>query len=190
MPASLRSHTVPASVVAAVALLLASANVAGAQASRLVVMPVSPGVTAVPADSLTVGRRYRVTLAKLPDRIGPQFPQERYLTGELVAMHGDSLSLRPHPLTSSVMVPIAAVDRLEASRGVSRAGSAFENAIGGAIVGALGGWSLYEHGMPGANFATRGRAIGTGAAYVASIGFLTGLVFPTERWKRVGVPGR
>jgi hypothetical protein len=174
------------------ATLLAAAGgprQAGAQSvSRL--MPTATLTTGPTADSLVAGARYRITLPKLPDRIGPQFREERWLTGELVAVRGDSLVLRPHPLTTGVAVPFVAIDRLERSRGVSRAGSAIEGAIGGAILGALAGFTLYDHGLDGPNFATRGRSVGTVAAYAGSIGLLTGILFPTERWRRVDAPGR
>lgn len=141
-------------------------------------------------DSLQVGARYRVTLAKLPDRIGPQLPQERWLMGELTAQRGDSLVLRPHPLTGTVAVPLSAVDRLEISRGVSRGTSAAENTIGWGLLGALWSWELYHVGLRGTNFDKPWHAVGTGAAIGAGTGLLTGILFPTERWRRVRKPVR
>ena len=138
--------------------------------------------------ALQVGARYRVTLVKFPDRVGPQLPTDRWLAGELVERRGDTLVLRPHPAIGSVPVPAAAIDRLEISRGVSRATSAFENALGGAIVGGAWGYLLYDSGLRGTNFNKPWQAVGIGAATGAVGGLISGLIFPTERWRRVEKP--
>jgi hypothetical protein len=156
----------------AIAGLLASADAARGQRS----------------DSLLTGVRYRVTLPEFPNRPGHQPREERHLAGELVARRADSLVLRPHPLTGEVAVPLAAVTRLERSRGVSRAASAIEGAIGGAFVSGLAGWGLYERDLRGPGYNTRGQAIGTSAAIGAATGLLVGLLFPMEKWRRVDVP--
>jgi hypothetical protein len=139
-------------------------------------------------DSLQVGVRYRVTLPKFADRPGPQFPQSRWLAGELVGRHGDTLEIRPHPTTGTVAVPIVAIDRLERSRGVSRAASAFEGAVGGALIGALFGNVAYGIDPGRSDFDSRWEATWTSAAFTAGAGLLAGLLFPAERWKRVDKP--
>lgn len=139
-------------------------------------------------DSLQVGVRYRVTLPEFAGRPGPQFRQSRWLTGELVGRHADSLVLRPHPTTGTVSVPLASVDRLERSRGVSRATSAFEGAVGGALAGALFGAIAYGIDSRDSEFNSRWEAIGTSAAFTAGVGLVVGLLFPSERWKRVDTP--
>jgi hypothetical protein len=154
------------------AALLASAPVAWAQQG----------------DSLQLGARYRVRLPRLPDVDGPQFPNARLLTGALVARHGDSLVLQPHPSTGSVAVPLSSVERLEKSRGVSRAASAVEGAVGGAVVGAVFGLLLYELDVRGSGYDTRWQSVGTTAGNAAIGGFAAGLLFPGERWKRVDKP--
>ena len=164
----------PTKSVMTVALLCLVTAADGAQGQR--------------SDSLVIGVRYRVTLPGFPARPGPQAHQERWLSGELVARRADSLVLRPHPQTGEVAIPISAVERLERSRGVSRFTSGVEGAIGGALVSAVLGWNLYEHKLRGPGFNTRGQAIGTSAAVGGGLGLLAGLLFPTERWKRVDVP--
>ena len=148
----------------------------------------APSIAAQRGDSLQVGARYRVTLAKLPDRIGPQLRPERWLMGELTARRGDSLVLRPHPLSGTVAVPLSAVDGLEISRGVSRGASAAENTVGGGLLGALWGWTLYDSGLRGRNFDKPWHAVGTGAAIGAGAGLIGGILFPTERWRHVRKP--
>jgi hypothetical protein len=139
-------------------------------------------------DALQVGARYRVTLVKFPDRAGPQLPPDRWLAGELVERRADTLVLRPHPTTGSVPVPATAIDRLEISRGVSRATSAFENAFGGAVGGGIAGYFLYDSGLRGTNFHKPWQAVGISAATGAVGGLISGLLFPVERWRRVGKP--
>jgi hypothetical protein len=139
-------------------------------------------------DALQVGARYRVTLVKFPDRIGTQMPADRWLAGELVERRADTLVLRPHPATGSVAVPATAIDRLERSRGVSRATSAFENALGGAVAGGIGGYFLYDSGLRGINFNKPWQAVGISAATGAIGGLIGGLLFPVERWRRVDKP--
>jgi hypothetical protein len=85
-------------------------------------------------------------------------------------------------------VPLSAVERIEVSLGVSRAASGFEGAVGGAFLGALTGWTLYNAGLPGANFRTRGRAVRTSAAFGAGFGLLGGMTFPRERWRPMPLP--
>jgi hypothetical protein len=139
-------------------------------------------------DTLQVGARYRITLPEFPDRPGPQFPQSRWLAGEFVAYRADSILVRPHPTTGAVAVPLGAIDRLERSRGVSRAASGFEGAVGGALVGALVGWLVYEVGARTMGDDTRWEAIGSTAAWSAAGGLAAGVLFPTERWKRISKP--
>jgi hypothetical protein len=149
---------------------------------------VSAAASAQRNDGLQVGARYRVTLVKFPDRVGPQLPADRWLAGELTERRADTLMLRPHPATGSVAVPATAIDRLEVSRGVSRATSAFENALGGAIAGGIAGYFLYDSGLRGINFHKPWQAVGISAATGAAGGLIGGLLFPVERWRRVERP--
>ena len=159
------------------ALLMAGALLASAATAR-----------AQQAEALQVGARYRVRLPKLPEVDGPQFPNGRLLAGALVEQRGDSLVLRPHPTTGSVAVPLSSVERLEKSRGISRVASAVEGAVGAAVAGALFGLLLYELDVRGSGYNTRWQAVGTSAGNAAIGGFAVGLLFPSERWKRVDKP--
>ena len=83
-------------------------------------------------------------------------------------------------------IPAGSIRRLDVSRGTSRVASAFERAIGGAIVGAIGAalendpgsteWPAYSRDW---------RAAEEGAKWGAAFGAVVGFVFPTERWRRV-----
>ncbi|MFL5605790.1 MAG: hypothetical protein ACJ8AD_05030 [Gemmatimonadaceae bacterium] len=156
--------------------------------STMMLGVVTPPALAQRDDALRVGARYRVTLVKFPERVGPQLPMDRWLAGELVERRVDTLVLRPHPATGLVPVPVAAIDRLEVSRGVSRGVSAFENAFGGAVAGGLTGLFLYRSGLRGTNFQKPWQAVGISAASGAAGGLISGLLFPTERWRRVDKP--
>ena len=148
----------------------------------------APSTHAQEGDSLATGVRYRITLPKLSTLSGPQFPGTRWLTGELTERRGDSLVVRPHPTASTVSVPLASVDRLERSQGVSRLASGVEGAVVGAIFGVAVGSILYELGVRESGFRTWGQAVGTMAAHAGGGGLVTGLVLPSERWKRIRVP--
>ena len=148
----------------------------------------APAARGQEGDSLRLGMRYRVTLPKLADVDGPQFPSTRMLMGQLVARRADSLVLRPHPTTGTVAVPLVAVSRLERSRGVSRVVSGVEGAVGGAIACVILGLFLYELDVRGSGFNTRWQAVGTMAANSAAGGLIVGALFPSERWRRVPTP--
>ena len=139
-------------------------------------------------DSLQVGARYRITLPEFADRPWPQFPPSRWLAGALVEQRRDTLLLQPHPSTGVIAVPFTSIDRLERSRGVSRVASGFEGAVGGALLGAVMGSLVYDIGVRGTNFNTRWQAVGIMAANAAGGGLVAGVLFPTERWKRVATP--
>jgi hypothetical protein len=149
---------------------------------------VAPAARAQEGEALQLGARYRVRLPKVPDMDGPQFPNGRLLAGALVEQRGDSLILRPHPTTGSVAVPLSSVERLEKSRGISRIASAVEGAVGAAVAGALFGLVLYELDVRGSGYNTAWQAVGTSAGNAAIGGFAVGLLFPSERWKRVDKP--
>lgn len=139
-------------------------------------------------DTLEVGARYRITLPEFADRPGPQPSPTRWLTGTLVERRGDSLVVRPHPTTGAVAVPVSSIHRLERSRGVSRAASAVEGAVGGGLAGLILGNVVYELGLRAPGFNTRWQSMGTMAAHAGGAGLLTGALLPSERWKRIANP--
>lgn len=139
-------------------------------------------------DTLQVGVRYRITLPDFPDRPDPQLAPSRWLTGTFVGRRGDSVLVQPHPTTGVVAVPLASIDRLERSRGISRLGGALENGIAGAAFGALFAAVFYDRYVHSNGFETRGRAAGTVAAYVGGSAFIASALFPTERWRRIAKP--
>ena len=135
---------------------------------------------------VAVGARVMLTLPDPgPHRFGVR-PPERWLVGELVAVTADTLAVRPHPLLEPVRVPRSILRRLHVSRGApSRWRSAASGAVGGALVGLLWGHGLYDIGLRGRRVESQAQARATGAMFGAPTMAFLGVLFPTERWRRV-----
>jgi hypothetical protein len=116
-----------------------------------------------------------------------QGPYRRQILRGTVDSVGEStLHLRIAGGAGSLVVPRAAVRRLDVSRGVSRGASMFERAVGGAIGGAIGYALLNDPRRSGGpHYRTDWRAAGVGAAWGAGVSAVVGLTFPYERWRRV-----
>ena len=145
----------------------------------------STAATAQFPDRIQPGVRVRVWL---PDSLSQEnTPWRRQLLRATVSgVENDVLRLTVPGTMGSVAVPRGAIRRLDVSRGQSRVASAFERAFGFAVVGAI---SAALHNDPdGRKWPAHDsywRAAGEGAAWGAGVGALVGLVFPTERWRRV-----
>ena len=138
-----------------------------------------------PAD-VRVGSRVRVWVPE-PYR-QPDGPVRRQLLrGTVASVEPEMLQLSVPGATGTLSIARASVRRLELSRGApSRPASAVERAVGGAI----GGAALYAvlndpRRSGGPHYRTDWRAAGVGAAWGAGLGALTGLLWPSERWRRL-----
>ncbi len=150
-------------------------------------------VSAVPAaaqfpERIQPGVRVRVWLpeAQLQQEDSPWRRQRlRATVGDVV---NDTLRLVVPGASGSLSVARADIQRLDISRGTSRAASAFERAVGFAIAGAI---SAAIENDPGSsewpNYRTSWRAAGEGAKWGAAFGAVLGFVLPTERWRRVSL---
>ena len=109
------------------------------------------------------------------------------LRGTVASLTGDSLYLSVPGTAGTLAVARQSMLRLDVSRGrPSRAASALERAVGGAIVGAIStalnnnpkndDWPHYSRDW---------RAAEEGAKWGAAFGAVLGFALPTERWHRV-----
>ena len=115
--------------------------------------------------------------------------RRQLLRGSVESVRSDTLLLSIAGTAGSVAIPRVTMRRLEISRGRSRAASAFERAVGGALGGAVSYALLNDpRRRGGPHYRTDWRAAGVGASWGAGIGAVTGLVFPHERWRRVRLP--
>lgn len=105
--------------------------------------------------------------------------------GNVSRIQADTIFLHVPGTTGEVGVPFALVRGVYRSRGVpSRPVSGLRQAFGAAAIGAL--YAGLTYGLDENRSATNRReAIALGAGFGAGVGFLHGLIFPTERWRRV-----
>lgn len=112
--------------------------------------------------------------------------RRQLLRGTVSGGGGDTLRLTVPGTAGTLAVSRADIRRLDVSRGTSRAASAFERAVGLAIVGAI---STALDNDPGGtewpNYRRDWRAAEEGAKWGAAVGAVVGFVFPTERWRRL-----
>ena len=143
--------------------------------------------------------------AQFPDRVQPgvrvrvwlpePHPQDnapwrrQLLRATVSGAANDVLRLTVPGTEGTLAVPRSGIRRLDVSLGRNRAASAFERAVGFAIVGALWTALLNDPGRTDwPSHESDWRAAGEGAIGGAVIGAVIGLAFPTERWRRVRLP--
>ena len=136
-------------------------------------------------DEVRPGMRVRVWLPEA--RRQQQGPQRRQLVrGTVESTDGSVLRLNVSGAAGALSIPRASIIRMDVSRGVNPIASAFENAAGGAIGGAITFALMNDPRRTGGPHYNRDwRAAGVGAAWGASIGGVLGLIFPHEQWRRV-----
>jgi hypothetical protein len=109
------------------------------------------------------------------------------LRGIVESISQDTLRLTVPGAGGTLSVATGSIRRLEMSRGApSRTVSAIEQALGGAMSGAIAlAIANDEYGSDWPHYRSDWRAAGVGAAIGGGAGALIGLLFPTERWRRV-----
>jgi hypothetical protein len=150
----------------------------------LVVVPQLAAAQSFPTE-VQPGARVRVWLPE-PVRQGQAPERRQLLRGNVESVDRGVMRLSVPGSMGSLTIPRSAVRRLDVSRGVSRAASVAERAVGGAISGAILYALLNDPKRTGGpHYRTDWRAAGVGAAWGGGIGAVIGFVFPFERWDRV-----
>jgi hypothetical protein len=153
-------------------------------AASLVLAAGQPLVAQFPTD-VAVGSRVRVVVA---DSVRQQWaPSTQWLRGDVAALSRDTLYLRLPNTEASVPIRHGAIRRLDRSLGVpSRLESGLRSAIGLAFWGAISLGVVRATDDGGSVNTNRfWDKVGEGAAWGASVGFVLGTIFPTERWRRI-----
>jgi len=131
------------------------------------------------------GTRVRVWLPE-PVRQEQDLNHRQFVRGTVESVDAATLRLRVPGAANALVIPRASVRRLDVSRGVSRAASMIERAVGGAIGGAVIMALMNDPKRTGGpHYRTDWRAAGVGAAWGAGIAGTVGLIIPYERWRRV-----
>jgi hypothetical protein len=137
-------------------------------------------------ERVAVGARVRVWVPEPWLQDGGPWKRQQ-LRGTVTAVGSDTLQLSIPGTEGTIAVARGSIKRLEISRGrPSRVASAFERAVGGAIVGAAA--TAIQNDPDNdewPNYSSDWRAAGQGAIYGAAFGAAIGIIFPTERWRRV-----
>ena len=154
-------------------------------AAALLVMGTVPASAQFP-ERVQPGVRVRVWLpeAQLQQEDSPWHRQRLRATVTDVA--NDTLRLVVPGAAGNLVVARANIRQLDISKGTSRAASAFERALGFAVVGAIS--AAIENDPDSSewpNYGSNWRAAGEGAMWGAAFGAVIGFTFPTERWRRV-----
>lgn len=140
-------------------------------------------------DHVQSGARVRVWVPEpYTQEQGPWRRQQ--LRGTIADVVGDTIRLSVPGTDGTLAVPRASIRRLDVSRGKpSRAATAFERAVGFAIVGAI---SVALDNDPNSSewpkYRRDWRAAEEGAKWGAALGAVVGFAWPTERWRRVRLP--
>lgn len=109
------------------------------------------------------------------------------LRGTVASVTPDTLHLSVPGTVGTLAFARQSIMRIDVSRGrPSRAASAFERAISGAIVGAISAAITNDpYGSKRPNYSRDWRAAEEGAKWGAVAGAVIGFTLPTERWRRV-----
>jgi hypothetical protein len=144
----------------------------------------SAGAAQFPSD-VRPGTRVRVWIPEAARQAeGPN--KRQLLRGEVDAVSGETLRLRIPGSSGAIAIPRTTIRRLDVSRGVSRAASMAERAVGVAIASAITFGIMNDpDNSSGPNFRTDWEAAGVGAAVGAGFGAVIGLIWPHERWRKV-----
>ena len=154
----------------------------------VILLVLMPGITSAQGSGvLQPGARVRVWLpeAWAQENHGPW--RHQLLRGTVASLTADSLHVTVPGTDGMLSVPRSSIRRLEVSRGrPSRGATAFERAIGGAVVGAItAALNNDPDGKRWPHYSRDWRAAEEGAKWGAAVGATIGFIFPTERWRRV-----
>ncbi len=136
-------------------------------------------------ETVRIGSRVRVWLPEdLRQEQGPWHRQQ--LRGTVVSAGTDTLRISVPGAEGTLAVGRHSIRRLEVSRGQSRAASALERAVVGAVVGAISiALDNDPRGSKWPHYSRDWRAAEEGAKWGAAFGAVIGFALPTERWRRV-----
>ena len=141
------------------------------------------------SDRVEPGMRVRVWVPEpWPQRDNAPW-RRQLLRGTVASATADTLRLAVPGTEGTLSVARSSIKRLDVSRGEpSRVASAFERAIGGAIVGAISvALDNDPNGTRWPHYSRDWRAAEEGAKWGAAFGAVLGFVLPTERWHRVRI---
>jgi hypothetical protein len=113
--------------------------------------------------------------------------RRQLLRGSVESVDASTVRVRiPGTVGSPLSIPRSSVRRLDVSRGVSRAASMVERAVGLGLATAIT-FAVFNNPdrQDGVNFRTDWEAFGVGAALGGTVGAVVGLIWPYERWRRV-----
>jgi hypothetical protein len=113
--------------------------------------------------------------------------RRQLLRGTVASATADTLHLTVPGTAGTLSVARPSIHRLDVSRGrPSRGASALERAFAGAIVGAISvALDNDPDGKRWPNYSRDWRAAEEGAKWGAAFGAALGVIFPTERWRRI-----
>ena len=142
-----------------------------------------------PAD-VQRGNRVRIWLPESYAQMNTP-AHRQLLRGTIEDVTADTLRLSVPGAFGTLSVPRASIRRLELSRGKpSRIASMLERGIGGAIGGAIvfAVSNAINADYRATRYDSNWDAALAGAAWGGGIGGAIGLLWPTERWRRVRLP--
>lgn len=112
--------------------------------------------------------------------------RRQLLRGTVTGGDANTLQLTVPGTSGMLTVSRADISRIDVSRGTSRAASAFERALGGAVVGAISAALRNDPaGSKWPNYGRDWRAAEEGAKWGAAFGAVIGFTFPSERWRQI-----
>jgi len=155
--------------------------------ATLALLALGPTIAAAQfPDRVQTGVRVRVWIPEQRQQENAPWRRQQ-LRATVSGIDGDVLRLTVPGTEGTLSIPRSAIRRLDVSKGPpSRVASAFERALGLAVVGAV---TTALNNDPGSNewpnYNRDWRAAEEGAKVGAVVGALVGFVFPTERWRRV-----
>ena len=132
-------------------------------------------------DPFAPGTRVRVSLRDVHRQVpGTAGPSVQALRGTIVRATADTLVLDLRPGVAAV--PRAGIAWMGVCRGMpSRFENGLRNVVSGALLGGMIGYLATEGGRSQQGW----ESVGEWATVGAGVSFVTGFIWPAERWRRV-----